>query len=589
MPHLCLTSFSNMASTRTLLVWHHPPQGFTYIVLSKMTMPTSETGRYNKLCSSARLGVPIKVTKSQKHCPGITEIFCACQIWCCVLTSMLLIFAMPYDVSKGEIFTLQVDFKTREWSTFHIDDVEANVLLFDQKSMLNTSSRVALPREKPKYQDIIIPVEATIKVQEDAKLPFSTIPIKNCSPLKESKANGAELHKAIDIHTQSLPISSSHSVCSDSVSTQSTKSIFGSHNPIESYSFRGAKLSRNAPASSGHLSHVHSQHKRQPALDADIFSPHCVESKSSLPQCVSTSANPTFTELLTKSSNDISDGNHSDWPAHQIHSRMMGWKLTSPERRQDLLRLLATADLSTASLSDEERRQHIKETGHLQQSRIKHLAKRQAEAYESSVRYVFSAGNLTWTLFIIFPLHYSRLAQHQNKEFKFSKHQLDKLKAKVTKLKSEGNAETFDGVSRPSARTESALHGTCGDPFAHIDVQRAFTAEAAAGLRRRQAQRAQEERKSSCKMSHQSRPDESAGDERLAVAATRQATVQPTLQALPGGTPGFQVVSRNHRDLLNRADRMVSSIQQDIDRHDTWGGFGGATFVTAACGDYRYI
>lgn len=273
------------------------------------------------------------------------------------------------------------DYKTREWATFHIDDIDAVPLPIIQSNDSSISKR-PVPGELPKYKDIVIPVDVSVKDCPEDKLPFGTIPIKIVSPEKEEKhiVNDNQKNKKEVSRAETRPPSSSQSVRSQSQSisseSQSSKNIFGIRNPMESYSFRGTKLSKKR-FEGGRLSCT------QVAMnddDNDIFSLHSYESKASQQE-----SSATLNDLLNNSSNDISDVN-ADWPAHQIHSRMMGWKLTSPERRQGLLRMLATADLSTASMTEEEQRLYRKSAVAKKQKKNQVLAKRQTEAYENTVR-----------------------------------------------------------------------------------------------------------------------------------------------------------------------------------------------------------
>jgi len=485
-----------------------------------MSVP-SEFGRYHKGGSSAQLGLPIKVTKSKKHCPG-------------------------------GIFTLGTDFKTREWAAFRIDDEDAVLPLPGVGRGVSSTIRHHVPRETPKYHDIVIPVEVSVE-DEIGKLPFSTIPIKVVSPVKDEKKSETKevtVPKNVDIHSQTLPLSSSQSVGSQSTTSQSTRSIFGPRNPMESYSFRGTKLSKKR-LEGGRL-----PCPLQPAMDDDdMFSIQSYESKTSQPQ----GSSATLNDLLNNSSHD-SEANQ-DWPAHQIHSRMMGWKLTSPERRQGLLRMLASADLSTASMTEEELRLHRKMTGTKKQQKIHHLAKRQTEAFENNV---------------------SRLAQHQNKDFKFIKNQQDNLRAKVTKAADGANSASVDRVIRPCGKridTTDIFQYDCNDPFASVEVRRAFTAEAAVGLQQRQVERANAQHKQSLKQTVGGEGREQVKD--VAVKQSATGSQKARAHKLPQGsahlsadstvprsmTPNFQAVGRNHRDLLNPADRMeLLSNARDVER-----------------------
>jgi hypothetical protein len=277
---------------------------------------------------------------------------------------------------KGGIFTLENDFKTREWSTFHIDDIDAMPVPFVMKQNESGISRITVPREKAKYQDIVIPVDVSMKENAGGKLlPFSTIAMKVVSPTEESL--DTHMNKAT-VEMMPLPADSS----SSSVGSQSTRSIFGPRNPMESYSFRGTKLSKHKLESLSRVDHhVNNNNYLSPVMDDDdLFSLRSFESKAS-----HHSTNKKATETLNKSHHAISVVN-PDWPAHQIHSRMMGWKLTSPERRKDLLHLLEHADLSTASMTEDELRQHRQTAGEKDFERIKQIAKRQTAAYEHSVR-----------------------------------------------------------------------------------------------------------------------------------------------------------------------------------------------------------
>jgi hypothetical protein len=158
--------------------------------------------------------------------------------------------------------------------------------------------------------------------------------------------------------------------------------------------------------------------------------------------------------------------------------------------------------------------------------------------------------------------NYSRLAVHQNKEFKFSKHQLDTRKAKVNKLDKSGDGavENVGKVSRPCSKTVELFQHDRDDPFANIHVCRAYTAEAVAGVKQREADRAA----LALALSHPREHALGRGSTGVEAAAAPPRPV-PDQQGPSSSqrgdrdaTPNFQTVSRNQRDLLNPADRMVS-------------------------------
>jgi hypothetical protein len=150
------------------------------------------------------------------------------------------------------------------------------------------------------------------------------------------------------------------------------------------------------------------------------------------------------------------------------------------------------------------------------------------------------------------------------------------MKAKVSKMGDGGSG--VDRVVRPCGRKldKEIFQYDRSDPFASIEVHRAFTAEAVVGLRQRQAQRAEAQ----CKVTHKrgdervDQKDESVQQpytgrsQQLEPVSARhrlQEVTRPPFfrvdsatQGNINSTPGFQAVGRNHRDLLNRADRMVS-------------------------------
>ena len=300
-------------------------------------------------------------------------------------------------ILKGGIFTLGADYKTREWSTFQLDDVEAAPRLPVVLKNESGFSRLAAAREAPKCQDIVIPTRVSVKGGEEAKIPFSTIPIKVVidSPPKEHTTS-LLTNKLETLQVQEhLP--SSQSVNSQSISSQSTKSIFGPRHPQESYSFKGTKLCKNrleSLLSRTGAGRGNATEHLQPAMDDELFSLQSYESSrvtqrgGESADFTSSKSPATFTEILNTSSHESlgSEINPADWPAHQIHSRMMGWKLTSPERRKDLLHMLEAANLSTASMTEEELKEHNKTNGKKDIQKLKHIAKRQAEAYQHTVR-----------------------------------------------------------------------------------------------------------------------------------------------------------------------------------------------------------
>jgi hypothetical protein len=143
----------------------------------------------------------------------------------------------------------------------------------------------------------------------------------------------------------------------------------------------------------------------------------------------------------------------------------------------------------------------------------------------------------------------SRLALHQNKEFKFSKNQLDKMKAKVTRLNgTEEDAEGADRVLRPCGEKEDMFKYDCDDPFANIEIKRVFTAEAAEGVKRRQVGKEEE-------AARVRKTRTSGAQEGGAGASSNLSSPSPAKRNIY--TPSFQTVGRNQRDLLNPADRMV--------------------------------
>ena len=86
-------------------------------------------------------------------------------------------------------------------------------------------------------------------------------------------------------------------------------------------------------------------------------------------------------------------------PPHQIHNRMMGWKLTSPERRRELLRMLENAQLSASTVEEDDHQGVLDAMGgraaqaftpgeakQLQgRDEARRIAQRQAEAIEMSI------------------------------------------------------------------------------------------------------------------------------------------------------------------------------------------------------------
>ena len=128
----------------------------------------------------------------------------------------------------------------------------------------------------------------------------------------------------------------------------------------------------------------------------------------------------------------------------------------------------------------------------------------------------------------------SRIALHQNKEFKFSKNQLDIMKAKVTKLMKDEAA--VEKVIRPCGRKLHAFKAESDDPFANVEVKRILTAEVAKEVEKRLCDRR------GC-------PNESGRNN------LQQEDSFTALRCVH--TPKFQTVERDHRALLNPADRMV--------------------------------
>lgn len=445
--------------------------------------------RYNKAGQSAKLGVPIKVTRSKNFSPG-------------------------------GIFTLGTDFKTREWSSYRIDDIDASSTPFLPKfDISSTNSRAH--RQVANCHDLIIPADISVRQGEVDSQPKNKIPIKIAkAPPKEIVTENVD--NSMDNQSQASS--------SQSVHSHSTRSIFGRGNPMKSYSFKGTKLCRNRLEKLDSRA-IHHYPITQPFDDDSLHSFESIPSQSMSKQSLN--------ELVNKSSQDESEIN-TDWPAHQIHSRMMGWKLTSPERRRDLLRMLERANLSTASMSEEELQDYKKKTDDKKMRKIKLVAKRQAEAYERSV---------------------SRLALCQNKVFKFSMKQLDNIKVKVLNV-SEGEDVT-DKVIRPCSRKLDIFKDEriMEDPFANVEVERAFTAEVAKTKRQLDIDKREKELKVSA-----IEIDEGAKNE-MEVPIFFQNT-SPTQRRIQ--TPKFQTVDRDQRILLNPADRMeLLSNARDVETTTT--------------------
>ena len=260
------------------------------------------------------------------------------------------------------------DYKTRAWSAFRIDNIDASPSPYlTTTGDIKNSSRP----EAPKYHDLVIPIEVSVKEGELNKKHSCRMPIKVVDEIQQEKYTLPLDNRLMDNQSQT---SSSHSVQSHSIASNSTKSIFGRRNPVESYSFKGTKLCKSKVSSSSRSPHYQ---QRTFGVEVDVFSLHSFESKSS---------QQTRADLANKSSQDLSDIK-AEWPAHQIHSRMMGWKLTSPERRRELLRILENANLSTDSMTENDIRTRQRDVANERMNKMELIAKRQSEAYKRNVRY----------------------------------------------------------------------------------------------------------------------------------------------------------------------------------------------------------
>lgn len=419
-------------------------------------MPRSGEDRYAEAGRGALLGAPIAVTKSKNNCPG-------------------------------EIFTISADYKTREWATFRLDDVDATPVM---KSSCHNDVCFARPQHqtnwRPKRQDIVIPNDVSTQVREEMK-PFSTLRCKEVSP-SPTDPRSPEVTGTIP----TIDLDDDESSCSASACSESTNGIFGIQHASESYNLRGTKLTKNAAISSKAHSYNNPYKPNRGVFPLDSLQ--------------STPSNQTGTNKKKTSKKSIAGVEQSEavtenveLPSHQIHSRMMGWKLTSPERRRNLLNMLEKTDLSTASLTEVETFRKSKSEKFLGYKNT--VSKRQSEAYERSVR---------------------RLALHQNKDFKRVQEELHKRRAKENKLRSFKDVAT-----------------DCVDPFHKIKATQNSRFEEKRGIRNTEVTQ-------KVKSKSQSQIPSDNADQCIWDSFPAERCISPS----------FQTVNRNPRALLNPAERM---------------------------------
>jgi hypothetical protein len=245
----------------------------------------------------------------------------------------------------GQIFTLDTDYKTRAYATYAVDDPDA--IRISKPAAFGEGPR---PIPVAKNTTIAIPGGRPASVSKESRNASCRIPFKKVKDVKVIERDNR-------VTSAGFPLDQMPKVAKFKGGCFTTMKA---NNPMpQTEPFVPPEYNPNLSASSaGENKYKNTATGEHPSTSSSEL--------SSLP------------------------------PAHQIHNRMMGWKLTSPERRKELLSMLEHAQLSASTVEDNSdviaaisgrgnvtgRRPGTGE-GDLEEAR--RIAQRQAEAMEVTI------------------------------------------------------------------------------------------------------------------------------------------------------------------------------------------------------------
>mmetsp|Transcript_515 Transcript_515/g.912 ORF Transcript_515/g.912 Transcript_515/m.912 type:complete len:511 (+) Transcript_515:152-1684(+) len=408
------------------------------------------------------------------------------------------------EYCPGDIFTPETDFKTRELAIYAIDDIDAS------PSPAHPSHRHASRPLSPIYHrtkpsttgDVSDKLKnMTVTLPEDVPTPKLIVGASCKFPAKKSKDQLKAIKK------EPVPRPAAHSIQHQLPTKKRAPNCL-----------RGSKFSTSRTSQPKPLV----PNNRNNGQGNNHIGPE--ESLAAALAAVSTASLPKDrTGILgdLSSSSTVSD---DDAPSHLIHGRMMGWKLTSPDRRKELLHLLHES--SDGGSHEESNEEYMTEEEYKEYLRV---VKRQTQAYEESI---------------------NRLTYKQRKNFKASQTHVEKRRREI---KTGVSSHDFRSSLRQRPLSPSVHHAV--DPFAEVEVsvrsRRGRTP--AASVAREMRCRDNTEKSSQEKSSSIDSANDTTGVAGMAVGWGFAPSGAPELKA---PVPPFQTCVRSPRSLLNPADRM---------------------------------
>jgi hypothetical protein len=319
----------------------------------------SDSQRYDRILAGPSLPV-YSITKSSQHQPG-------------------------------QIFTPELDYKTKFYATFHIDP--SHEISFHLPS--SSSSPTLRGHHTEPSPPAFLPASCQEYQLEDQSLPQpdqSYNRFHNVIPIKKLKQDLRDQKKKKSLEqteeTALLPIHK-----------PSTNFLRGAVLRPSAHSKPSAATGTPAAADHGLNSSSSNLSQRPPvnfhprvpppstptSATAGAPSPH---RSSSQPRPISPSTSPPAPtrrppplagddDTLQSSSSSL-----TSLPPHIIHGRLMGWKLTSPERRKELIQLFEDVRQSSQPGDDTDPRGELPEEVLEERRRV---MKRQTEAYKATI------------------------------------------------------------------------------------------------------------------------------------------------------------------------------------------------------------
>ena len=222
------------------------------------------------------------------------------------------VVAKSSDYCPGQIFTLDTDFKTRQYATYVVDDPDAS-----RTSKHSTPPYAGhLPITQLKKTVLLAPTERPHSAANEGRSASCKIPCKRAKDVKRFPSPDKPPPRS------GLP------------PPQNTTATL-----------RGSYLSKprtaQGPQTDQHTTSLPEYHALSSSSDAND-------------DTHKKKAHGGTRNVMTGESSNSSSEISGLPPAHQIHNRMMGWKLTSPERRRELLSLLEHAQLSASTVEEDE-------------------------------------------------------------------------------------------------------------------------------------------------------------------------------------------------------------------------------------------